>query len=333
MTPITDKVQVKNGADFTFICKKVPFAISCSSQLPHLDYNLIDLDLVNKMKIPLQRIKVSRYTIMGETVRSVGFISQTIQCVRDGKISGNIHIQAKVIRDLYTIFDVDCVASSRTYTRLVGKPPKPPDDTKVPNLDDIDNVDDEVIEEDDEKPACDAERDIDPPSEEIEKQKEVLDATASHDAVVEAKKDAKHKYNDEYLEYLSSLQVCQPPPMTLKEWRKIPQFGQIRNVSVYETSPGACISDGDDDSDEDDDDDINDDPQAQNQYQSESSGYGYRDPDPGETFCNFCFVSGQPVRVAHSHNILEVTCPSMSHVDKERIHGPNWLAKMHGYND
>ena len=162
MTSITDKVQIRNGADFTFICKKVSFAITCSSQLPHQDYNLIHLDLVNKMKIPLQRIQVSRYTIVGETVRSVGYISQTIQCVRNGKISGNIHIQGKVIRDLYSIFDVDCIASSRTYTHLVGKPPKPPEDTKVPDLDD--NVGDtiDIEEEDDGKPICDAKCVIDP---------------------------------------------------------------------------------------------------------------------------------------------------------------------------
>ena len=35
MTSITDKVQIQHGADFTFICKKVPFAISCTSQLPY----------------------------------------------------------------------------------------------------------------------------------------------------------------------------------------------------------------------------------------------------------------------------------------------------------
>ena len=282
MTKITDQIQVENGADFTFVCRKVPFAISCSSQLPHQDYNLIDLDLVNKMRIPLQRIKVSRYTIMGETVRSVGYISQTIQCVRDGKIAGNIHIQAKVIRDLYSMFDVDCVASSRTYTRLVGKPPKPPDDTKVPDLDD--NVDDTIEEEDDAKPTCDAKCVTESPSK--EKQEGVTDATAS-DATAEANKDGGEKYDDEYLEHLSSLQACQSPPMTLEEWRKIPKLGQFRNVSVYETSPGDCsVSDRDDET-EDDDDDIQDDPKPQ--YQRESSGhaYGYRDPEPDETFCNF----------------------------------------------
>ena len=85
---ITDKVPVKNGSDFTFVCSRIPFAVSCSSILPHGDYNLIDLDLVLKMKIPLQRIRVEKYSIMGETMRTVGFISQTIQCVQQGRISG-----------------------------------------------------------------------------------------------------------------------------------------------------------------------------------------------------------------------------------------------------
>ena len=51
------------------------------------------------------------------------------------------------------------------------------------------------------------------------------------------------------------------------------------------------------------------------------------------TFCQYCFLSGQPVSVTHSHNILDVSCPSMTDEDKERIHGPNWLPKMYGYYD
>ena len=51
MTIKTDKVNVENGAYYTFVCHKIPFAITCSTELPHGDCNLIDLDLVNKMKI------------------------------------------------------------------------------------------------------------------------------------------------------------------------------------------------------------------------------------------------------------------------------------------
>ena len=78
---ITDHVQIKGGANFTFVCSKIPFAVSCSSDLPHQEHNVIDLDIVNKMKIPLKNIKVSRMTLMGRSVRAVGFINQTVQCV------------------------------------------------------------------------------------------------------------------------------------------------------------------------------------------------------------------------------------------------------------
>ena len=100
MTFITDKVVVENGAEYTFVCSKIPFAVSFSSHLPHEEYNFMDLDLINRMKIPLQKIKVERCSIMGQTFRAVGFVSQTVQCVHQGKILGNIHVTARVVRDL-----------------------------------------------------------------------------------------------------------------------------------------------------------------------------------------------------------------------------------------
>ena len=120
----TDKVIVESGADFTFVCKKIPFAISCSN-LHQGDTNLIDLDLVIKMKIPLRNIKVTRMSLLGHDVRAVGRIKQTVQCVKNGRVQGNIHLEGRVVRDLYSLLDVDCLASSKTYERLMGK--KPPD--------------------------------------------------------------------------------------------------------------------------------------------------------------------------------------------------------------
>ena len=139
MTISTEKVQVKNGTDYTFVCGKIPFAISCSSTLNHGSYNLIDLDLVNKMKIPLQKIKVCRMTYLGENLRSVGHIDQTIQCVKNGIVQGTIHLSAKVVRNLYDNFNVDCIASSKIYERLTGK--KPPDPPDIENTDDDNKVD------------------------------------------------------------------------------------------------------------------------------------------------------------------------------------------------
>ena len=155
----TDKVIIENGADFTFICRKNPFAISCSTDLPHGEVNLIDLDLVNRMKIPLRNIRVTRMSLLGHDVRAVGRIKQTVQCVHQGQVQGTVHLEAKVVRDLYSLFNVDCLASSRTYERLMGKKPPDPDDEgydtpeEIPNLDDIDTVkeDEEEVENNESK--------------------------------------------------------------------------------------------------------------------------------------------------------------------------------------
>ena len=143
---ITDKEAVQHGADYTFVCGKIPFAITCSKILPHSENNLIDFDLVNKMKIPLLNIRVRRIQILGQECRSVGTVDQTIQCVSDGKLQGTIHLSATVIRNLYDNFNVDCLASAKTFTKLVGNaPPKSchdadaleedENDEEVPNLD------------------------------------------------------------------------------------------------------------------------------------------------------------------------------------------------------
>jgi len=149
---ITDSVPVKGGADYTFICKRIPFAVSCTSTLPAGPYNYIDLDLVNKMRIPLLNIKVTRMCLHGHDVRAVGFIEQTVQCVSDGRVQGTVHLRAKVVRDLFNLLNVDCVASTSTYTRLTGhEPPRPPPD--YPDAEAPDDVlggdDDDVREQDD----------------------------------------------------------------------------------------------------------------------------------------------------------------------------------------
>ena len=92
--------------------------------LPHGNVNLIDLDLINKMGIALCNIKVTRMSLLGHDVRAVGRIKQTIQCVHKGQVQGTIHLQAKVVRNLYSILGVDCMPAPRpTSGWLVRSPP------------------------------------------------------------------------------------------------------------------------------------------------------------------------------------------------------------------
>ena len=67
---------------------------------------------------------------------------------------GTIRLEAVVVRNLFSMFNVDCVASTKTYTRLTGK--EPPDNPPMEFSDgeeadeDIPGLDDTI--EDDEMP-------------------------------------------------------------------------------------------------------------------------------------------------------------------------------------
>ena len=152
----TDKVIVENGADFTFVCRKIPFSISCS-ELHQGKTNLIDLDLVNKMKIPLRNIRVTRMSLLGHDVRAVGRIKQTVQCVVNGRVQGNVHLEGRVVRDLFSLLGVDCLASMKTYERLLGRKPPDPVDEGYETPEDITSLGGDEEDENEEKEYSNAE--------------------------------------------------------------------------------------------------------------------------------------------------------------------------------
>ena len=161
-TIVTDKVIVPDGADYSFVCNKIPFAVSCSNLFPHAEVNLIDLDLVNKMKIPLRNIKVTRMSLLGHDVRAVGRIKQTVQCVVKGRVHGNVHLEAKVVRDLFSLLNVDCIASAKSYERLEGRKPPEPDEG-YESTEDVPNLDGPAAAEDeDESEQVEDVEDVDP---------------------------------------------------------------------------------------------------------------------------------------------------------------------------
>ena len=98
---VTDSTPLEAGIkDFIFVCKKQPFAITCSPYLPKIAENYVDLDLVLKLNIPLKNIQCTRLSYAGQFTRIVGQISQTVQCVVSGKMIGTSHLKAKVVHDL-----------------------------------------------------------------------------------------------------------------------------------------------------------------------------------------------------------------------------------------
>ena len=323
---ITDKLLTQNGADFTFVCGKVPFAISCSSDLPHRNSNMIDLDLINKMKIPLKNIQVTRISIQGHDLRCVGVVSQTIQCVVGGKISGTIHLYAKVVRDLFNSISTDCLASKQTYSRLMGEDPpeEPPDDPTMEVLGGIEDDDEEnvpmsiakeenvpiSVAKEENVPMSFAEGENVPVLDDNEEDIEITKGIPSY-CYSTTPFDEKSLYPDEWQDcydsdgnydpVLSDFINNEHPPDVYYQGGKL---HRMRKRSSPRPAQGTRSA-------------------------SKSS--------PEEFHCQFCFLSGQPIKVTRSHNDMDIECPSMSDVDRRRIHGDQetdkWLARIHGYPD
>ena len=333
---ITDKLLTQNGADFTFVCGKVPFAISCSSDLPHKSSNLIDLDLINKMKIPLKNIRVTRISIQGHDLRCVGVVSQTIQCVIGGKISGTIHLYAKVVRDLFNSISTDCLASKRTYSRLMGEDPpeEPPDDPTMEILGGDEDAEEENVPmssadgenvpmssaegenvpmskaEEENVPMSKAEEEDAPACDDNEEDIEITKGIPSY-CYSSTPYDEKSLYPDEWQDcydsdgnydpVLSDFINNEHPPDVYYQGGKL---HRMRKRVSPTSAPGTRST-------------------------SMSS--------PEEVHCQFCFLSGQPIKVTRSHRDMDIECPSMSDVDRRRIHGDQetdrWLARIHGYPD
>jgi hypothetical protein len=298
MTVTTDKTIVCNGTDFTFVCKKIPFAISCSSELPHGDVNLIDLDLIIKMGIPLRNIKVTRMSLLGHDVRAVGRIKQTIQCVHKGRVQGTIHLQAKVVRDLYGILGVDCVASAKTYFRLTGQePPDPPDE--------------EYDDEDHQKDVTDLDDTI----------ADNANSSNNADGSESVKDDDKNEHNDDDRKSTAKKDEVKDDDNNDERDQGTEVYEEKKGVTYNWFRPQSmsydpCPRQGDDmppaqtygydDTDEDNDHDAL-----------------YEPLDPthdDEKFCKSCYMSDYPPHVFQSHHTSQIlACPSISNIDKQRL--------------
>jgi len=118
---VPDHQTSKLGAkDYIFQVNKWPFAITCNPLLPTITETFIDLSLVKDMKIPLKKVECRKISYGGIETKLVGSISQTVQVVYDGVPSGTMHLKAKVIRHLTSLYGVDCIAGKKLYRSLVS---------------------------------------------------------------------------------------------------------------------------------------------------------------------------------------------------------------------
>ena len=301
MTINTDKVTIEDGADFTFVCRKIPFAITCSNS--HQEYtNLVDLDLVNKMKIPLRNIKVTRMSLLGHDVRAVGRIKQTVQCVKNGRVQGNIHLEGKVVRDLFSLLNVDRLASAKTYERLMGRKPPDPVDEGYDSHGEIPSLGGDEEEED------------------VKDEDDSIQETQKQDNKIKEKlpPDPPDQGNPPTPEPLVSLNTFIHPLNPSLGVFEIADKEQIdNNLEDDDTQKGsndmyallAKIGPGPRDLYE----------ASLNQVDEDEEEDGYH--------CDLCFRDGKPIRVVSNHNDGCPTCPSMTQEQKLKKCGPYWKSQ------
>ena len=288
----TDKVIVESGTDFTFVCRKIPFSISCS-ELHQGKTNLIDLDLINKMKIPLRNIRVTRMSLLGHDVRAVGRIKQTVQCVVNGRVEGNVHLEGKVVRDLYSLLGVDCLASTKTYERLLGrKPPDPLDEgydspEEIPTLggDEENQDDDEDDSNTEDHQETEEEVPPDPPDSEKPSDQHPRPTLNSFQHPEWPNFHVFETQDKE--ESINNAQSTQERSDNL--YSHLRKFGPGPR-DLYEMQLNNKEDDGDDD----------------------------------EQHCNLCFREGKSIKVVTNHDDNCPTCPSLTPNQKLRIHGQYW---------
>ena len=86
--------------EFVFAIKGRPFSMLSNNSLPVPSTSLIDFNLVNDLGLKMSDLQCAKFSFGGQRLRILGRISQTVQTITDGVISGTVHIWANVVEDL-----------------------------------------------------------------------------------------------------------------------------------------------------------------------------------------------------------------------------------------
>ena len=113
--------------EYVFAIKGRPFAMLSSQKLPVPPVSLIDFNLVRDLGLEIQDLQCSKYTFAGVKLRILGRVSQTLQTIQHGAISGTAHVRANVVENLYQTFDTRSIAGQQMLTALQPSPARSED--------------------------------------------------------------------------------------------------------------------------------------------------------------------------------------------------------------
>ena len=123
-----------DGREFVFSIKGRPFSMLASKKLSIPTTSLIDYSLVSELGLKMSDLQCSKFTFGGQRFRVLGKIVQTVQTIKDGVVSGTVHLRANVVEGLRNVFDSHSIAGKKFSEMLSGKvshtkPPTTPQST------------------------------------------------------------------------------------------------------------------------------------------------------------------------------------------------------------
>ena len=96
--------------EYVVACKGRPFTILAPTSLPTPPISYVDHKLVTELKLRMSDLQCSRLHYGSKKLRILGKISTSVQCIEEGRTSGNMHFKALVIENLSDHFDVHSIA-------------------------------------------------------------------------------------------------------------------------------------------------------------------------------------------------------------------------------
>lgn len=107
--------------EFVFSMKGRPFSMLSTQRLPVPPSNLIDYNLVRDLGLKMSDLQCSKFNFGGQKFRILGKISQTVQTITNGVISGTAHLSANVVENLSNTFDSHSIAGKKITEMLTRK--------------------------------------------------------------------------------------------------------------------------------------------------------------------------------------------------------------------
>ena len=119
---VTTRYKYGNDdSEYIFTCKGRPFAVLASAHLPTPTSPLLDYDLVRSLGLKMTDLQCRKFAYAGNRLRILGRVSTAVQCLDQGRVSGNYHIKALVVSDLNTVLDTHCVASAKMKQQMTSR--------------------------------------------------------------------------------------------------------------------------------------------------------------------------------------------------------------------